>query len=166
MDEHGLEPHITIDALLERTRRERAELAALWSGLSDARMTARPGPQADWSVKDVIAHISWWEAAMCDLIPRAIAGETIAFDGTVDDANTSAFNESRDAPLDAVLEGFDASLAQVEALLRTLSDEQINDAAVCQIFGKPLRHFIAANTYGHYADHLDDLRAYVTRLGA
>lgn len=163
MDEQGVEPNITIDGLLERTKRERAGLAALWSSLSDAQMIARPGPQADWSVKDVIAHISWWEAAMCDLIPRAIAGQTIAFDGTVDDANTSAFNESRDAPLDAVLERFDGSLAQVEALLRTLSDEQINDIAVSQIFGKPLRHFIAANTYGHYADHLDDLRAYVER---
>lgn len=166
MDEHGVEPYITIEALLERTKRERSELAALWRNLNDAQMTARPGPQADWSVKDLIAHISWWEAAMCDLIPRAIAGDTIAFEGTVDDANISAFEESRDAPLDAVLEEFDGGLAQVAALLRTLSDEQINDAAICQIFGKPLRHFIAANTYGHYADHLDDLRAYVEGIRA
>ena len=163
MNEQGVEPYITVEALLERARREREELAALWGGLSAERMTARPGPQADWSVKDMIAHISWWEAAMCDLVARAIAGERIAFDGTVDDANMTAFEESRDASLEAVLEAFAAGMARVEALMKSLSDEQINDVAVCQIFGKPLRHFIAANTYGHYADHVDDLRAYVGR---
>ena len=47
-----------------------------------------------------------------------------------------------------------------------LTDEQINDTAICQIFGKPLRHFIAANTYAHYADHLDDLQAYIAKIEA
>lgn len=164
MDEYGLEPYITVNDLLRRTIRERNRLAQLWQGLSAAQMTRRPGPQADWSVKDMIAHIAWWEAAMCDLAPRVIAGETIDFDGAVDDANSTAFGENRDLPLGAVLDDFEASLARVESLLRTLSDQQINDAAICQIFGKPLRHFIAANTYGHYADHLDDLKAYIEEV--
>ena len=152
--------------LLEQAKAERAKLAALWRGLSDAQMTCRPGPQADWSVKDVIAHIVWWEDAMLDLCARALTGADIVIDGTVDDANASAYAEKRDISLAATLADWQDSLARVEVFLAGLSDEQINDSAVCQIFGNPLRRFIVANTSQHYADHIDDLRAYVKRLGA
>ena len=37
---------MTGDDLLERAGREREELAALWSGLSDEEMTRRPGSSA------------------------------------------------------------------------------------------------------------------------
>ena len=150
----------SVAELLRRAKEERAALAQLWQSLDAAQMTRRPGPQADWSVKDMIAHIVWWEGALCDLLPRIIAGEDISFDGTVEEANASAFAQARDMPLSTVLENFERSWARLEAALAPLSDAQVNDVACCQIFGKPLRHFIAANTFGNYADHLQDLKAY------
>ena len=53
--------YMTADDLLARAGSERADLAALWQGLNREQMTRRPGPQPDWSVKDLIAHITWWE---------------------------------------------------------------------------------------------------------
>ncbi len=156
--------YMTVEDLLDRSRSAREELARLWDGLSEADITRRPGPQMDWSVKDMIAHISWWETAMTDLVPRALAGEPIEFSGTIKDANATAFAENRDLSLARVLGEFETSWAQVESLLRQLSDCQINNTKVCQIFGKPLRHFIAANTFVHYADHVEDLKRYIARL--
>ena len=40
--------------LLEKIRQDRAGLALLWSGLTEEQMMQRPGPQADWSVKDIL----------------------------------------------------------------------------------------------------------------
>ena len=48
-------------AVLERIRKDREVLAALWGGLTEERMVRHPGPQEDWSVKDLIAHTMWWE---------------------------------------------------------------------------------------------------------
>ena len=164
MSKESQDEFITIDDMLTRARGDRARLAALWRDLSEAQMMARPGPQADWSVKDLIAHISFWEGALCDLLPRALQGESIDFEGTVADLNRSVHEEHRDQSLALALADFDASFARLESLLEELDDDAINDAARYQIFGKPLRHFIAANTTVHYADHLADLRAYVERL--
>lgn len=167
MSENGRKEFITYmtaDDLLERARRERAELAALWQGLSEAQMIARPGPQPDWSVKDVIAHISWWEGAMVNWVSRAVSGEHFIRTETTDELNARVFADNQDLPLDVVLEAFEKSWLPVEGLLRRLDDEQINDPTVCDIRDMPLLYFLIGNTFGHYEDHVDDLRAYVARI--
>ncbi len=152
------------DDLLERAQRERAELAALWAGLSDEQLTRRPGPQPDWSVKDVIAHITWWEGAMVNWVSRALTGEMLARTETPDEINARIHADNRDLPLAVVLEAFDKSFAPVEALLGRLDDDEINDAELVNIRDMPLLYFIVGNTFAHYADHVDDLRAYVEGL--
>lgn len=152
------------DDLLERARRERDELTALWSGLSDDEMIRRPGPQSEWSVKDVIAHITWWESAMTNWVSRALTGEMLARTETPDEINARVFADNRDMPLETVLAAFDASFPPLESLLNRLTDDEINDAEVCDIRGMPLLNFIVGNTFAHYADHVEDLRAYVERL--
>ncbi len=157
--------YMSADDLLARARRERAELAALWAGLSGEQMTRRPGPQPDWSVKDVIAHITWWESSMVSWVKRALTGEMLARAESTDEVNARVNADNRDMPLEAALEAFDASFAQVEALLERLEDDEINDASVCDIRDMPLLVFIVGNTFVHYADHMDDMRAYVDGLG-
>ena len=152
------------DELLERARIERAELASLWRGLSDEQMTRRPGPQPDWSVKDVIAHITWWEGAMVNWVKRALSGEMLTRTETPDEINARVHADNRDLPLDTVMEMFHASFPLVEVLLERLDDDEINDAAVCNIRDMPLLYFIVGNTFAHYADHVEDLRAYVEGL--
>ena len=55
----------TIDKsqLLDRTRRARAEWEALLAQVDDAHMV-QTGVCGDWSVKDIIAHITWHEREM------------------------------------------------------------------------------------------------------
>lgn len=164
-NEDGWITYMSADDLLERALDERAALAALWRGLSEEEMIRRPGPQPDWSVKDVIAHITWWEGAMADWVKRALTGEMLTRTETPDEINARIHRDNRDLPLSTVLEAFAASFPSVESLLERLTDEEINDTEVCNIRDMPLLYFLVGNTFAHYADHVDDLRAYIERLG-
>ncbi len=163
-NEEGWITYMSGDDLLARARAERAALAALWQGLSEADMTRRPGPHPEWSVKDLIAHITWWEGSSTNLVSRALSGEMIASPKTTDEVNASVYADNRDLPLATVLEMFEASFPLLENLLRRMTDEEINDPDVCNIRDMPLLYFLAGNTFVHYADHIDDLRAYVAEL--
>ena len=163
-NEEGWITYMSGDDLLERARRERAELEALWLGLDNEELTRRPGPHPEWSVKDIIAHITWWEQTATNWVSRALTGELLARTETPDEINARVFADNRDLPLNTVLEMFEVSFPPLEALINRLSDEEINDAEVCDIRGMPLLYFLVGNTFAHYADHVDDLRAYVDSL--
>ncbi len=66
--------YVTADELLERIREGRAALTALWAGLTEEQMMCRPGPQENWSVKDLVAHITWWEAFILERVTDLISG--------------------------------------------------------------------------------------------
>ena len=122
MSENGRKEFITFmtaDDLLERAKRERAELAALWQGLSETQMMQRPGPQTNWSVKDVIAHITWWEGAMVNWVSRAVSGEHFTRTETTEELNARIYDDNQDLPLDVVLDAFNSSFGSVEGLLLT-----------------------------------------------
>ena len=155
---------MSADDILARAREEREALAQLWRGLSDEQMTRRPGPQPDWSVKDVIAHITWWEQSMINWVSRALSGEMLTRTETPDEINARIHADNRDLPLSDALTLFEASFPLVETLLERLDDEEINDAEVCNIRDMPLLYFIVGNTFAHYADHVEDMRAYVESM--
>ncbi len=153
--------------LLARIRQDRAAFAALWHGLTDAQMTARPAIQPTWSVKDLIAHITYWESYMIERLSHVLAGgadRRLRSDEEVDTINANVYAAHKDDALADVRAAFDASLARVEALIAPLTDAQINDASLYTGMEIPPLYVIIGNTFGHYADHIDDLRAYVERL--
>jgi hypothetical protein len=155
------------DDLLARIRQDRAAFAGLWHGLTDAQMTARPAIQPTWSVKDLIAHITYWESYMIERLSHVLAGgidKRLRSDEEVDTINASVYAAHKDDALADVLAAFDASLPRVEALIAPLSDEQVNDVSLYAGMEIPPLYVIIGNTFGHYADHIDDLRAYSGRL--
>ncbi|MCY4145363.1 MAG: maleylpyruvate isomerase N-terminal domain-containing protein [Chloroflexi bacterium] len=158
--------YMTAGDLLARAQAERAALAALWQGLTPEQMTRRPGPQPGWSVKDLVAHITWWEQSATNWVSRALSGELLTRTETPDELNARIFADNHDLPLATVLASFNASWKPLEDLLLRLSDEEINDATVCNIRDMPLLYFLAGNTFAHYADHFDQLQSYARRMRA
>ncbi len=156
--------YITAKDFIERFKTDRADYVKLWDGLTEVQMTQRPGPQSDWSVKDLIAHLTWWQDHMMEWVTTALSGETVVRDESIDDANDRVFNEQKDALLETILAEWDASYPKVLALVETMTDEQINDASVVNIEGHALMHFLIGDTFGHYDTHRADLEEYINSL--
>lgn len=157
--------HMTKTDLLARIREDRAAFAALWQGLSAEQMQQRPGPQADWSVKDLIAHVIWWENFMVKRVRRWAAGQTLEPITDEDRVNAYIFDALRDQPLARVLAEWQTNLPPIEKLIAELSAEDINDVGRFKTpEGMRLLDPIINNTFDHYAQHYADLEAYVQRV--
>lgn len=157
--------HMTSRDLLERTRRHREALATLWRGLTKEQMIRRPGPQEDWSVKDLVAHITWWESFILERVTHLINGAKSEPAEHQDVLNARAYEQHKDSPLAEVLAAFDANLPKLEEFISSLNDEQINIPAYYRTYdGVALLPILGAGTFGHYPSHMNDLRTYVERL--
>ncbi|HEX5692552.1 MAG TPA: maleylpyruvate isomerase N-terminal domain-containing protein, partial [Roseiflexaceae bacterium] len=70
-----MEESMTKAKLLETLRRERAEWDALVAQVPRDRMTI-PGVAGHWSVKDVIAHLTYYERWLADRLHEQLRGES------------------------------------------------------------------------------------------
>ena len=46
---------------------------ASYAGMSDSQLT-EPGVTGHWSVKDIIAHVTWWEEEALKHLPLVLTG--------------------------------------------------------------------------------------------
>jgi len=158
-------PHMTPHSLLDRIHRDREALAALWRGLTEEQMVHRPGPQEDWSVKDLVAHVTAWESFILERMTDLINGEKSEPAEHQDVLNARAHEQHKDSSLADVLTAFDANWPKLEALVSSLNDEQINTPAYYRTYdGIALLPILRAGTFGHYPGHMVDLRTYAERI--
>lgn len=156
--------YISKPDLLKRIRQARDEFSEQWRDLNEDQMTAYPGPQSDWSVKDLVAHITWWETDALERIDIALEGGLVPQYEDYDAINEQVFNEYRAITLNDVLAEFVANLPVIESKVSQLSDDDLNDASRFKSNGRALRDIIIGNTFGHYADHDEDLKRYLRTL--
>jgi hypothetical protein len=147
---------------LIRTERQRWE--ELLEQIPPERMEST-GASGEWSVKDVIAHISWHEREMVGLArARALVGSEL-WALPLQARNTAIFEQHRQLPLQAVLEEAQRVFPEMMAELEKLTDEDLNDPA--RYPGMPPDwqpwNVIASNTYEHYQDHIRDLQEWLNR---
>lgn len=152
---------MTVEEFAERTRDDRAAFASLWDGLSDEEMTARPGPQEDWSVKDLIVHMTWWEQSAISRVMAMREGKAPVTYNKFDTVNAQIWEDHLDDPLDDVLTAFEVSLNDLEDLFDKLSDEEFNQSNGDY---PSFYRLLGGNTIGHYAEHGPDLERYVYSL--
>lgn len=146
----------TREGLLARTRERHARLVALLAPLSDNELT-RPGvTEPDhWSVKDHLAHVTWWSDRAIALVggaPEPIEPPSIEVE-QVDDVNAAVYATNRDRSLADVRAAFAAGH---ERLLRFI--EALPDDALAEHYG-----LISGNAYGHYDEHVRMLEAWRAR---
>jgi uncharacterized protein (TIGR03083 family) len=136
------------------TRQAREEWDRLIRGVSREEMQ-RPGFCGDWSLKDILAHIAWYEREMVDMLSARVFAGSDYWDLPTDERNAVIFQENRDRGLDEVLEESRAVFGELLSQLELLTDEDLNDPA--QFPGMPLEwapwQILASNTYEHYTDH-------------
>jgi hypothetical protein len=152
-------------AFLEALRAARAEWESTLAQVPDELML-EPGLAGGWSVKDVIAHVTWSEREMIGVLrQRALVGSPLwALD--VDARNAAVHAENRDRELAEVVAEGCATWAELLPALEGLTDEDLVDRSRFDHMSGlppgvlPWRIF-AGNTFQHYQDHGRDIRSWL-----
>lgn len=141
--------------MLQRVRTTRDAFDEALAAVPPERMT-EPGVNGDWTVKDLLAHIAWWDR---HLLQRLRTGQEPLYAPGDDPrevtvaANAAIFTEHHDRPLDDVRAEFDAAHRELLAALEALPPEVAADEEMYDTVG--------ADTFGHYPDHAETLRAWL-----
>ncbi|MGA7670415.1 MAG: maleylpyruvate isomerase N-terminal domain-containing protein [Nitrolancea sp.] len=129
--------------ILQDVSKSWLELVKAVRGLSDEQVT-KPASVDQWSVKDIMAHVTFWESRLIHDIGLLERGETPPEESDFESINQEESTRSRAASLDDVRAQFDAMHDQMMGMLEGTSHLS--------------RELVAGNTYEHYDEHLADIR--------
>jgi uncharacterized protein (TIGR03083 family) len=140
--------------LILKIEDERAQLEAVIGRLSPEQMLA-PNAVGEWSVKDVLAHLTACTARSVTLIYQAEQGQ--AYEdvfGDVEAQNAEDYEAQKDRPLDRVLADFRGSHRQLLKRLSAWKDADLFDKQrFSWLRGASLGEFILSETAEHEAEH-------------
>lgn len=156
--------HVTKAELIETIRAEYRNFEQATAGLTEAQMT-QPGAEAHWSVKDIAAHLAFWQQRAVFYLESACDGyreEANRWAGDdVDQRNEDNYQAQHARPLADVLRDLHTSENDVIRLLETAPDEAIFTPGYfdwCK--ASLLVEAVAGETFEHYQEHMGSLRAW------
>jgi hypothetical protein len=121
------------------------ELVRSNEGLSEEHM-ALPGVVGDWSVKDLIAHVTTWEEEALKMLPLIARGLRTPLYGGIDRFNAKSVARKRSLSHDQVSR---ESAETHQRLISYLEEVPESLFATETRFRRRLR----LDTYGHYPEH-------------
>jgi DinB superfamily len=146
-------------------RAERAKWNALLAQVGMERMEI-PGAVGDWSVKQLAAHLTWYEGAVLEGARQVFATGKFTRrrrEGlSLDEQNVQIAESSRTRPLSSVLAEADEVFAQLLALVEACPQAILNDPEALGLPDDMVPWMgIANNSYAHYRQHEQELRAWL-----
>lgn len=125
----------------------------------------QPGVVPDWSLKDLLGHIGYWEEFMAGNLRAIAAGREDDVVSPADEAAVNQWNERewrlrRDRPLAAIKEewfaGYESARQALAAVPEARLHEKIGERTPAERF--------AGDTFGHFEEHLRQIRAWRQQL--
>jgi hypothetical protein len=161
--------HLTTAQLIEVMRTARSNWEALLAEAGEARLT-EPGVEGNWSLKDIIAHITYFETWAADNVMAFRTGaprpqpEYTGLD--VDEENARIYERLRAKPLAEVLQESQASFQRSLEAVQGLRDEDLYDPKFTRVPDADWTAFdlIEGDTFEHYNDHIISVRAWLNRV--
>ena len=157
------------EEILSALENGRADFLEIIKSLSEEDFE-RPGVVDSWSVKDIIVHLTRWEAEIIKLLWQAGKGiqpTTAHFDQfSADETNERWFQESRARSLKIVMGDFIGVRNQTVRQVRDLSQVELTDPNLYGwLNGKPLWEWIAGDSFVHEAEHGEQIKTWLPRKG-
>lgn len=154
--------------LLEALENSREEFLELIEGMDEEAMLFKSSPE-DWSVKDILAHLTRWEAELVKLLwqlRQGIQPTTLHFsDVQVDEINAQWLQEDQNRPLDRILDDFHGVRNQTIRRVESFSENQLQDKDKYPwLKGRALWEFIANDSFAHEGEHISQVREIRSRL--
>ena len=142
--------------VLQRLATAWADFEDSYAGLSEAELLA-PGVTGQWSVRDIIAHVTWWEEEALEHLPLIRAGGrpprySVKYGG-IDAFNALMTERRRDLSLAEVLRQHGEVHARLIAYVRGAPEELYRTET-------RFRRRLKLDTYGHYPIHARAIRAW------
>ena len=150
------------EELASLIRTGRGKMHELIRGLTSDQVLQVPGPQATKNVRDLLAHVVWWEEFMMFRVLLVKAGEPIQQVENLVAINTQVYETYRNQPFEESWQHFNAFLPILLGFIHEMSWKDI-DGDIPYLGGTVL-NVIASNTYEHYQEHLPGLQAFVNSL--
>src|SRR5262249_33762384 len=126
--------------------------------LSDSQLT-KPGVAEDWSVKDILAHVTTWEEEALKYLPLIVAGgqpPRYATYGGLDAFNALRTEQKRSLSLADALKQQDEIHRQLIDYLQSVPEEQFTGET-------RFRHRLRLDTYSHYPLHTRMIREWLEK---
>ena len=135
--------------LLKRLEKAWAAIKESYAGLSDAQMV-ETGVTGNWSVKDILAHVTTWEEEALKHLPVIIKGgrppRYSVMYGGINAFNAQMTEEKRKLPLSEVLKQLDETHRHlIDYIDRTPKDQFTRETR--------FRRRLRLDTYSHYPKH-------------
>ncbi len=156
-----MESTLTKSQLLERLQAEHAQLEGTLAAL-DPKQMVEPNVVGEWSVKDVLAHLVLHEQLALQELIHAQRGEELYLEPNSEDrANALAVSASRDIPVEQVMASWEQSYQEVLHALQKLPEaDYAPTSPLAHQLGDTVGGTFANNTYEHYAEHGEMIRAH------
>lgn len=148
------------EALFRRIDAAWRELQDALEGLSEEEMTA-PGAVGEWSVRDLIAHVTTWEEEALKALPVILEGGPLpryASQGGIDAFNARQQEAKRGLSLQRLAMEMNATHQRLLALL-----DRAPEQAYAQE-GRFLRR-LRLDAYGHWRGHARDVLSWRASKG-
>lgn len=145
--------------LLDSIMREHTRWEAVLKEVGRERMT-ESGVVGAWSVKDLIAHVTWSENEMLHLLgERSLKNASKFWELPLDERNQIIYEENRERSLEDVMQEADRVYQGILDEIRGLAEEDLHNPSHYK--GMPSEwipwQIIMGNTYKHYAEHTEDI---------
>lgn len=147
--------------VLTKIDRAWSNLKKSYAGLSDEQLM-EPGVVGEWSVKDILAHVTTWEGEALKYLPVILEGRrpprySVQYGG-IDAFNAQMSDKKRGLSLAEVLQQMDETHQQVIDTVQSAPEEQ---------FARETRYRrrLRFDTYHHYTEHAKMIEEWRERSG-
>lgn len=155
---------MTQDEILDALEDQREAFLEAIDGLSDEQLDD-PGVVDHWSVKDIMFHLTMWEAELVKLLWQAAQGAqptTAHFSKTsVDELNAAWSAQSQNRTMEQVIDDFAGVRKQTSRRVGAFKDADLDDPQRYPwLKDHPLWVWIAEDSFKHEAEHTAQIRAW------
>ena len=126
----------------------------------DNDLMLKPGVEGDWSAKDILAHVMWYEREMVGMLrSRALVGSDL-WALPLDERNAGVHEVTKNMTLEEVRAESARVFPELIKQLEALPEDAYGDASCFP--GMPAEwepwFVIAGNSFRHYPDHTESFR--------
>jgi hypothetical protein len=145
--------------VLQRLDTAWADFEESYAGLTDAQLLI-PGVQGRWSMRDIVAHVTWWEEEALEHLPLVREGGrpprySVKYGG-IDAFNALMTEQRRDLALAEVLRQHDEVHQRLIEYVRGAPEELFTRET-------RFRRRLRLDTFGHYPLHAKAIRQWRAR---